>query len=134
VSELRFAGSTWDEGSGNATTIAVFETAPGSPPLAAAWVQEFYETGARNSSKTDNITTSKPAIDGVGEAWRLDVLNDLSYQSIVVWSVGSVVHVVLVATQVRPDASMDTHNARVAAALAAGVAGPGASLGAAQSQ
>ena len=51
VNELRFAGATWDLGSGGGVTIAVFESAT----LEADWVAEFYEVGARNARKTESV-------------------------------------------------------------------------------
>jgi hypothetical protein len=125
VRELRFAGATWDEGDGAATSIAVLATAPNTASLEPAWVEDFYEAGARASSKTSNTTISRPSMGAAGTVWRLDTLNDLSQQTVVVRALGDVVQVVLVATRVDPDASLAEHNRRVDTAVeAASVIGP----------
>ena len=117
VRELRFAGATWDQGGGNATVTAVFVAAPGEPPLRAAWVEEFYQLGAVTGRRIENVETSRPSIGGAGTVWRLDALNDLSLQTIVVWPAGQVARVVIVATQVEPGASREDHEQRVAVAV-----------------
>jgi len=119
VTRLEFAGVTWDEGDGNGAVAAVFKTATTDLPLQTSWVEEFYEQGARASRGVENVETSRPRIDGVGDAWRLDALNNLSLQTIVVWPHGDHVHVVLVASTVEPGASRDVHEARVDAAVLA---------------
>ena len=115
VHELQFAGATWDAGGGAGTSIAVLAVPADALPV--AWVEEFYESGARTASKTDNVTTSRPSFPGIGATFRVDALNDLSYQSIVVWPDGARVRVVIVASPVSPSASMADHNAEVAAAM-----------------
>lgn len=125
VTELRFAGATWDEGDGAGTSIAVLSRPPigadaaGVQPLPAAWIEQFYESGARASSKTSNVATSRPSIGGAGTVWRLDALNNLSQQSVVVWPRGELVQVVLVATSVEPGASLAEHERRVELAVRA---------------
>lgn len=116
VHELRFAGATWDAGGGAGTSIAILGLPTDS--LAVAWVEEFYESGARTASKTDNVATSRPLFPGIGATFRVDALNDLSYQSIVVWPEGPRVRVAIVASPVSPSASMADHDAQVAAAMA----------------
>ncbi len=117
VHELRFAGATWDAGGGAGTSIA--ELALPTDSLPVAWIEEFYQVGAQTASKTDNVTPSRPTYPGVGSTFRVDVLNDLSFQSIVVWPDGSRVRVVIVASPVSPSASMADHDAQVEAAVAA---------------
>ena len=58
--------------------------------------------------------------------YRIETLNDLSLQTVLVWSKNGVgaIHVVIVATRVQPNASRDAHDAQVAAALAASEAAP----------
>ena len=118
ITELRFAGATWDAGGGNGAAIAVVSTTSTQPELQQAWVEEFYLAGARASTKTENIQVSRPTLDGI-EVDRIETLNDLSLQTLLVWSVGGPVHVVIVATQVEPGASRAAHDARVLAALQA---------------
>jgi hypothetical protein len=122
VHELHFAGATWDQGSGAGTSIAVLALPSGGLPL--EWAEEFYTAGALNGTKTDNVKTSQPSFDPVGTTFRIDALNDLSQQSIVLWADGLDVRVVIVASPVSPTASMADHDARVAVAVADAVAGP----------
>ena len=102
VTDLRYAGATWTPEGGSSTVIAVFTTATGGPPLEPAWMEEFYETGARASTKTENIEISHPTYDQAGVVYQLNTLNDLSFQSVVVWPAEGFVHVVIVATQLQP--------------------------------
>jgi hypothetical protein len=102
VTDLRYAGATWTPEGGSSTVIAVFTTPAGSPPLQSAWMEEFYETGARASTKTENIEISHPTYDQAGVVYQLNTLNDLSFQSVVVWPGEGFVHVVIVATQLEP--------------------------------
>jgi hypothetical protein len=113
VTRLEFAGATWDAGDGDGAVAAVFRTATTDPQLQASWVEEFYEGGARASRGVEKVETSRPRMDGAGDVWRLDALNNLSLQTIVVWPHGDHVHVVLVASTVEPNASRDAHEARV---------------------
>ena len=120
VHELRFAGATWDLGGGTGTSIAVLALPAGRLPI--EWAQEFYTAGALNGSKTDNVKTSHPTFAGVDAAFRVDALNDLSQQAVVLWQLGNDVRVVIVASHVDPNASMAAHEARVSEAVAAAVA------------
>ena len=117
VTELRFAGATWDEGNGNGTVSAIFVTPDGQPKLDYHWIEEFYAAGVYASNKTENIQETRPTIDPAGPVYRLDALNDLSYQSLVVWPAGDAVRVVIVATRVEPGASRSGHDDRVALAV-----------------
>ena len=103
ITELDFAGATWNAGSSSeGTVIAVVQAPRYLAPLEPSWVEEFYEAGARNGKKTDNIEVSRPGIDGIGEVFWLDTINDLSFQTVAVWPGDGVVHVVIVATDVAP--------------------------------
>lgn len=117
VRELRFAGATWDLGDADATVSAVFTTSPGEPPLQPAWVEEFYQLGALSGRRIENVETSRPLLGDAGPVWRMDALNDLSLQTIIVWPAGQVVRVVIVATEVAPGASREDHDQRVAIAV-----------------
>jgi hypothetical protein len=118
ITEVRYAGATWDEGGGDGTAIAVVSTPAPQPELQQPWVEEFYLAGARASSKTENIETSRPTLGNV-VVFRIETLNDLSLQTVLIWSSGTPVHVVIVATQVEPGASRSEHDARVTEALEA---------------
>lgn len=122
IDEIRFAGATWDLGGGLAVSSVVFATAAGDLP--AAWVAEFYEIGARTAKRTANIEASRPVFEGAGETWRLDTLNDLSFQSVVTWQDGSFVRAVLVGTPAEPGASREAHDELVAGAIRASTGTP----------
>jgi hypothetical protein len=123
VTDLRFAGATWDEGGGAGTSIAVLGVPDGTLPV--AWAEEFYEQGARTATKTDNIATSRPLISGLGPTFRVDALNDISFESVVVWQDGPLVRVALVASPVSPTASKAAHEEKVAKAVAAAATASG---------
>jgi hypothetical protein len=125
VTELRYAGATWSLDPGDATVIAVFTAPPPQPQLDQTWVQEFYETGAMASTKTENIEITGPQLGQGGRYWRLETLNDLSLQTVAVWGDDpGLVHVVIVATRVEPGASRAAHNERVDRAIRAVLDGP----------
>ena len=117
VGELRFAGATWDYGDGEATVVAVFTTPPGQPALQAAWVEEFYTAGAVAGRTIDDVVTTRPVMRGAGQVFRLEVINNLSLQTVVVWPAGSHVRVVIVATNVGPGAARADHDQRVEVAV-----------------
>lgn len=122
VHEVRFAGATVDEGQGDGTVVAIFEAAEGQPPLMADWIDELYLSGALQSGKTGNTTTTHPTMGDAGTVFRLDTLNDLSQQTVVVLPGSGRVRVAIVATAVGPDASKAEHDRRVEAAVAAAAA------------
>jgi hypothetical protein len=113
VTRLEFGGATWDAGNGDGAVAAVFRAGTTDPQLQVPWVEEFYEQGARASRGVENVETRRALMDGAGDVWRLDALNNLSLQTIVVWPHGEHVHVTLVASRVEPGASRDAHEARV---------------------
>jgi hypothetical protein len=121
IHEIRFAGATWDEGGGNGVSIAVLALPDGALPV--AWVEEFYQAGAEAGKHTGNIETTRPTYPGPGLVYRLDTLNDLSFQTVVVWADGPLARVVIVATQVGPSASRAVHETRVAEAVGAAALG-----------
>lgn len=124
VSKLDFAGATWDDGNGNGVVTAILVLDSG--PLDAAWVEEFYTAGAVAGKHTGNVKTDRPTYHVAGQVFRLETVNDLSLQTVVVWSAGPYVHVVIVATQVTPDAVRADHDERVriAVEVAAAVSEP----------
>lgn len=124
IIELRFAGATWDQGNGDATVVAIVEAGPIGPPLQVAWVEEFYTVGAINARHTGDVKTSRPTMRGAGPVFRLETLNDLSLQTVVVWPSGQLVHVVIVATTVGPNASREAHDQRVEIAVEVAAAVP----------
>lgn len=119
VSEVDFAGATWDLGKGTAISSAIFQLPSGDLP--ATWIAEFYDVGARTAKRTENIATSSPTMEGAGTVYRLDTLNNLSFQTVVVWGDGRTVRAVLVATSVDPSATKAAHDDLVDRAVAATV-------------
>ena len=115
VAELRFAGSTWDLGSGGGVTLAVLE----ADSLDAAWVAEFYQAGARVARNTETVDRTTMTLPDGRYATRIDTLNGESYQTVVVWPDGARVRVALVASAIREVQTKNAHEAVVAAALAA---------------
>ena len=115
VSELRFAGATWDLGSSSGLTLAVFE----APGLEAGWVSEFYEVGARTAKKTESVEVKPVALAGGRSGTRIDALNGESYQTVVVWPDGGLVRVALVANFIREIQTKERHDAVVTEALMA---------------
>jgi hypothetical protein len=129
VTELRFAGATWEESDSEATVIAVLATPDWVPPLEEAWVEEWYEQGARTGKRTGNIETGRPVIGAAGEVFRLDTLNDLSFQTVVTWQDQGLTHVVIVASDVGPGSDPAVHDAKVLAAVDAAAAAPAGATG-----
>lgn len=70
------------------------------------------------------MKSSHPTVPDVEDAFRIDALNDLSQQAIVLWQLGDDVRVVIVATHVDPNASMAAHEARVTSAIQAALVAP----------
>jgi hypothetical protein len=112
---LRFAGGLWEQGSTSGTTLVAFDS---PTPLDATWVAEFYEAGARAGKNTDAIQTRRLTVAG-SPGYRLDTLNDDSYQTVVLWPRGGHVVGALVASGVREVGSRAVHEARVTDALGA---------------
>lgn len=114
VHELRSAGAIWDYGNGRATTSAILALPTGDLPV--AWVEEFYEVGARTAKRTEQIATSRPTFKGL-TVFRLDTLNDLSLQTVAVWAEGAYARVVIVATPVSASTSRAQHDEAVQMAV-----------------
>lgn len=123
VSNVQYAGAVWDLGGGTGISSAIFRL-PGAD-LPADWISEFYDIGARTAKRTENIETSSPTIPSVGQIFRLDTLNDLSLQTVLVWQDGPFVRVVLIGTPVSPGATRTAHDDLVDRAAAATVAADG---------
>jgi hypothetical protein len=117
VKELRFAGGTWQTGTQSGLTLATFASV-GGPELEPAWLSDFYEATARTAKNIQSIETSQLPIGDDPSARRLDVLNDESYQTVVVWRQGGRVVAVLVGDFIREVQSKDAHEKIVEAAIA----------------
>ena len=80
VTDLRFAGATWDLGGGRGLTLAVFD---GEGVTTDAMI-EFYETGARDARRTERVEVSDTTVAG-RQARRIDVVWSQTGQTIVAW-------------------------------------------------
>lgn len=116
VKELRFAGATWTTGTQSGLTLATF-TSVGGPELQPEWLSEFYRTTAQTAKNVQKLDTSDVTLPSGTAAKRLDVLNDESYQTVVVWDVGDRVAAALIANFIRDIGSKDAHEKVVQAAL-----------------
>lgn len=123
VTKLDFAGATWDEGNGNGTVSAIFALDGGA--LDKAWVEEFYTAGAVAGRQTGEVKTDRPVYAAAGQVFRLETINDLSLQTVVVWPAERYVRVVIVATAVSPGAVRADHDQRVQVAVEVSAAAPG---------
>ena len=122
VTELRAAGATWTDSDSEATVVAVLATPGWVPPLAESWVEEWY--GGGEGGAEDRQRRDEPTDDGGGRrGFPSSTLNDLSLQTIVTWQDAGLTHVVIVASDVAPLKERAAHDAKVAAAVEAAVAG-----------
>jgi hypothetical protein len=115
VTELRFGGGLWELGKNSGTALVVFDS---PAPLQADWLAELYEAGARAARNTSGITPSTLQL-GSTKAYRLDTLNNDSYQTVVVWTAGGHVVAALVGSSVHEVPSRGAHEQRVTDAVAA---------------
>lgn len=116
VTEMRFAGATWETGDDSGLSLAVFRS-DGGPALESAWLAEFYEAGARAGRKVESIAVSDYAVGGGISGRRIDVLNGESFQTIVVWPRDGLVAVALVGDFIREIQTKERHEAVVRSAV-----------------
>jgi hypothetical protein len=124
VRELRFAGATWDLGSGGGVSLAVFD----ADSLETSWVSEFFETGARSARRTETVETGLAKLPDGSSAFRLDTLNGESFQTVIAWPDGERVRVALIASFIREVQTREAHDAIVADALLAAFAAVGIAM------
>lgn len=118
VKELHFAGGTWSTGDQSGISLAVF-TDPSGPTLEAAWMAEFFETGARAGKNVTSVESSDYPLGGDIAAKRIDVLNGESYQTVLVWPRDGRVAVTLVGNFIRDIQTKEAHERVVEAAVRA---------------
>jgi hypothetical protein len=122
ITELRFAGATWQIGTDSGLSLATF-TSPGSAALQPEWLSEFYETGARSGKNVQSVDpTTYPVAPGI-TGNRIDVLNGESFQSVVVWQREGRVEAALVADFIREIQTKEAHDVVVRDAVNAWVGG-----------
>lgn len=116
IDEVRFAGGLWELGSESGTTLAVFS----GRGLTAAILGEFYQEGAEQARKTDDVVGGPSTVAG-RPGYRLDLTNDGYLQTVVTWPAadGSVVQVALVSSAARDVEDPAAHDATVERAIAA---------------
>lgn len=92
ITEVRFAGGTWDLGGDAAAALAVFE----ADGLTADQLAEFYATSARASNRTTIVQETILMVAG-RSGRRLDTMTGDRSQTIVIWPGGDpdVVNVVI---------------------------------------
>jgi hypothetical protein len=117
VTELRFGGGIWNTGPQSGVSLAVL-TAP-NVALDPAWVAEFYEATARKGKNVASVTPSARTLSSGAAASRIDVLNDESYQTVIVWPKDGRIAVALIANFIREIQTKAAHDAVVDEAVAA---------------
>ncbi len=81
ITELRFAGATWEAGGTKGWTLAAFT----ADRLTPAVMRDFYESGARSARRAEKVAVSDSTVGGT-PAKRLDVLmSDGTGQTVVAW-------------------------------------------------
>jgi hypothetical protein len=108
ITELRFAGATWETGKDSGVSLATFATGSG-PALTPAWLAEFYETGARSGKNVQKVETSDYSVGGDMGGKRVDVLNGESYQTVIVWSRDQRVAAALIGNFIRDIQTREAH-------------------------
>ncbi len=121
ISEMRFAGATWETGNDSGVTLATFAT-PAGPTLTEAWLAEFYEGGAAAGKHVASVVPSDYQVATGINGHRIDVLNDESFQTVVVWERKGQVQVALVGDFIREIQTREAHDAVVREAVDAWLA------------
>jgi hypothetical protein len=116
ITELRFAGATWETGKDSGVSLATFATGSG-PTLTPAWLAEFYETGARSGKNVQKVETTDYSIGGDIAGKRVDVLNGESYQTVIVWSRDNRVAAALIGNFIRDIQTREAHEKVVGEAV-----------------
>jgi hypothetical protein len=102
ITEVRFAGGTWDFGGNRAAALVVF-TAPG---LTADAVADFYAASARAANRTKVTGESTPTMAGAAVR-RLDSTTGERIQTVVVWPAADPDTVNVVITNDLPDPKIE---------------------------
>jgi hypothetical protein len=116
IDELHYAGGVWNTGSQSGVSLATFANA-GDAPLQADWVAEFYQTTADTGKNVDSVEAGTyPVASGIA-GHKVDVLNNESYQSIVVWDRDGRIEIALIADFIRDIQTKAAHEAVVREAV-----------------
>jgi hypothetical protein len=112
IDELQYAGGVWNTGSQSGVSLATF-TSPGPTALRPDWVAEFYQTGAANGKNVDSVQAGTYEVAPGISGRKIDVLNNESYQSVIVWEHDGRIQVALVADFVREIQTRAAHEQNV---------------------
>ncbi|MEX2184709.1 MAG: hypothetical protein WEC14_09705 [Chloroflexota bacterium] len=102
ITEVRFAGGTWDFGGNRAAALVVF-TAPG---LTADRIADFYAASALAANRTQITGVSTPTLAGQSVR-RLDSTTGERIQTVVVWPAADLDVVNVVITNDLPDPKIE---------------------------
>jgi hypothetical protein len=103
ITEVRYAGGTWDFGGNRAAALAIF-TAPGLTP---DMVFDFYRTSAEAANRTTITGESTPTLAG-HDVQRLDSKTGERIQTVVVWASDAADIVNVVLTNDLPDPKIES--------------------------
>jgi hypothetical protein len=116
VDELHYAGGVWNTGSQSGVSLATFANA-GDAPLQPDWVAEYYQSTANVGKNVDSVEVGDyPVAPGI-VGHKVDVLNNESYQSIVVWDREGRIEIALIADFIRDIQTKAAHEAVVREAV-----------------
>jgi hypothetical protein len=124
IDELRYAGGVWKTGTDSGVSLATFRS-PGSTALRPEWVAEFYQAGANNGKHVHSVESGAYAVAPGVTGQKIDVLNDESYQSVVVWERDGRIEVALIADFIREIQTKAAHEVVVRDAVDAWFAADG---------
>jgi len=116
VDELHYAGGVWNTATQSGVSLATFANA-GSAALSADWVAEYYQSTANGGKNVNSVEAGEyPVAPGI-VGHKVDVLNDESYQSIVVWERDGRIEIALIADFIRDIQTKAAHEAVVREAV-----------------
>ena len=118
ITEVRYAGGTWDFGGNRAAALAIF-TAPGLTP---EMVFDFYRTSAESANRT-TITGESTATLAGHEVQRLDSTTGERIQTVVVWASDDADIVNVVLTNDLPDPKIEDPTDIVVRITSTGICG-----------
>lgn len=102
ISEVRFAGGTWDFGGYRAAALVVFQ----GSGLTADLIAEFYASSARSADRTTVTGESTPTLAG-RPTHRLDTMTGDRTQTVVTWAGSGSDTVDVVITNDLPDPKIE---------------------------
>jgi hypothetical protein len=116
VDELHYAGGVWNTGTQSGVSLATFENA-GEAPLQSDWVAEYYQATANVGKNVNSVDVGSYEVAPGIVGKKVDVLNDESYQSVVVWDHDGTIEIALIADFIRDIQTKAAHEAVVREAV-----------------